>query len=116
MTYMSDDPARALIRTHLANERTFLAWLRSGLAAMALGVAAAQLLDDHTWNGISLSRMLSVVLAVFGGLLVLIGRWRYRQTAGGIRTGEYRPHRRVLEVAVIGSIVVMAIALVIIMR
>lgn len=112
----TEDRNRALIRTHLANERTFLAWLRSGLAAMALGVAAAQLLEAHTWHGVSLTRLLSVVLTVFGGMLVLVGRWRYRQTAGGILDGAYRPHRRVLEIAVVGSIVVMAGALVIIAR
>lgn len=31
------------VRDHLANERTFLAWLRTGVAAMGLGVVIAKL-------------------------------------------------------------------------
>ena len=30
----------SVVRDHLANERTFLAWLRGGLSAMAVGVIA----------------------------------------------------------------------------
>jgi len=39
-------------RTHLANERTFLAWLRTGIALISLGLAAAQFLErhSHTWS------------------------------------------------------------------
>jgi uncharacterized membrane protein YidH (DUF202 family) len=32
-------------RTHLANERTFLAWLRTGISLIGLGLAAAKFLD-----------------------------------------------------------------------
>jgi len=33
----------SVVRDHLANERTFLAWLRGGLSAMAVGVIVARL-------------------------------------------------------------------------
>lgn len=106
----------ALVRTHLANERTFLAWVRTGLAAIALGVGAAQLLDHTVIAGIAVEAILSVSLVGFGLLLVLVGRYRYRQAAIGIRDGAFRVHRRGLDVVVIGSIVVAVIAVVFIAR
>ncbi len=37
--------------THLANERTYLAWFRTGLTTIALGLAAAQLLTRNVLPG-----------------------------------------------------------------
>jgi putative membrane protein len=51
-------------RFSLANERTFLAWIRTALAVMAAAVAVAQLLPDASDAG--LRRALGVVLAVLG--------------------------------------------------
>ena len=34
---------KALVRTHLANERTFLAWLRSALVLVGVGLGAIAL-------------------------------------------------------------------------
>lgn len=113
---VAQDPVRALIRTHLANERTFLAWLRSGLTSVALGVAAAQLLDPFELGGVELNKVLAVLLVAFGGLLVAIGRWRYRQTAIAIREGNYLTHRRVLEVVVVSVLVISLCALLVIVQ
>lgn len=113
---MADDPVRALIRTQLANERTFLAWLRSGLTAVALGVAAAHLLEEDPVLGVPVNRLLAIVLTVFGGLLVLIGRWRYRQSAAEIASGSYRPHSRLLELAAVASMGVIAVAIVVVLH
>ena len=41
----TDPDSRA--RTHLANERTFLAWLRTGLALIVLGIGAAQFVSQE---------------------------------------------------------------------
>jgi putative membrane protein len=109
-------PTPAQVRTHLANERTFLAWARTGFTVIALGLGAAQLLDQHRVGGIELSRLLGVVLVVFGFVLVVVGRVRYRQTAIGIRDNTYRTHRRGLEVALVGTAVVTIVALAFILR
>ncbi len=37
---------KALVRTHLANERTFLAWLRSALVLVGVGLGAIALGSD----------------------------------------------------------------------
>ena len=46
-----DPDSRA--RTHLANERTYLAWFRTGITLVALGLAAAQFLVPDTTSGAS---------------------------------------------------------------
>jgi putative membrane protein len=107
---------RAQVRTHLANERTFLAWVRTGFTVVALGIAAAQLLDTVTVAGVELRRILALVLVAFGSLLVLVGRIRYRQTAIGIRDDTYRTHRRGLEVVLVGTAVVALIAIAFVLR
>lgn len=101
----------AHIRTHLANERTFLAWSRTGFTAIALGLAAAQLLDRHVVAGVAIDKLLAGCLVTFGMVLVLAGRFRYRQSAIGIRDNTWRAHRRGLEVVVIGTVVVTAISI-----
>lgn len=105
-------PAKGKIRTHLANERTFLAWSRTGLTAMALGLGASQLLDRHEIWGVAFDKLLALSLLIFGLILVIVGRIRYRSTAIGIRDEEYRTHRRGLEVVWIGTIIVTAIGVV----
>lgn len=74
---MDTDPdSRA--RTHLANERTFLAWFRTGITLIALGLAAAQFLTRNADPGIPLVRMLSTVVIGTGAAAVVIGLHRYR--------------------------------------
>jgi len=51
---------------HAANERTFLAWVRTAIAVVGFGLAAARLSGQHTppWSDIA--------LVVSGGLVVLL--------------------------------------------
>ena len=103
----------AMVRTHLANERTFLAWVRTGLTCMALGVAAAQLLDAHTLAGVSLSTLLGVLLVALGACTVVVGRLRFRSAAIGINQGIFRARRRGLDTVVIGSLAIAVLAVVV---
>jgi len=111
-----DPPPTGKIRTHLANERTFLAWSRTGFTAIALGLAAAQLLDSHELYGFALDKVLAVSLVLFGMVIVLVGRWRYRLTAIGIRDGEYRTHRRGLEIVWVGTVLVTFVAMAFVLK
>lgn len=85
------------IRTHLSNERTFIAWVQLGLTSIALGLGAAQLLSSDELWGIHLNKLLSAGFVALGLAIVLVGRVRYRQTAIGIEKQSYRPHRRGLD-------------------
>ena len=88
MTRTSGDPdSRA--RTHLANERTFLAWFRTGVTLIALGVAAGPLLIGA--SGFGLSRLLSLSVVAAGIALLISGRARYSVSRGRIDAGTFRP-------------------------
>ncbi len=71
---MGDD---AQFRDHTANERTLLAWIRTGIALMALGYAIAHFglfLREIYWASSSLPRAKhSVGSEWFGVVLVLLG-------------------------------------------
>ncbi|MFN2400002.1 MAG: YidH family protein [Gemmatimonadaceae bacterium] len=63
----------ALERTHLANERTFAAWLRTGLSVAAAGIAVSHFLPrtDHT---------LGAIFVIAGVSLIIFGAWRFTRT------------------------------------
>lgn len=117
MDYDPPNPIEnASVRTHLANERTFLAWVRTGLTSIALGLAAAQLLDDHRLAGISLTKLLAGLLVLLGVWLGVLGRWRFRQAAIGIRNGSFQPRRRGFEAVIVVLLIVGALSLLVISR
>jgi len=107
---------RDRIRTHLANERTFLAWVRTGITIMALGLGAAQVLESDEVAGVPLNRLIAGLLITFGAYFVVFGRARYRRTGIAIRTGVFYAHRRGLDVIVIGSLAVAIAALIFVQR
>jgi putative membrane protein len=67
----------------LANERTLLAWLRTGLTLIAAGVAARQL-DE----GVARHRVVSVLLLLLGTLSVGAGGARYVTADRALRSGR----------------------------
>jgi putative membrane protein len=92
-----DPESRA--RTHLANERTFLAWLRTGVSLIALGLAADQFLTDHPVPYLPLTPFLSAFLVVGGVLLTVAGAGQYRRGREQIEAGTYRPDARAIGVS-----------------
>lgn len=74
-------------RTLLANERTFLAWLRTGLSLVAAGLAVANFLPGGVIPGIPYVRIYSVLLVVSGTMLVLVGGVRARRASQRIDQG-----------------------------
>ena len=73
----------------LANERTYLAWLRTALALVASGVAAARLLAGQTlhwaWETVG------VLLIMAGVVTAALARRRWRAMDAAIREGEPLP-------------------------
>ncbi len=76
-------------RTRLANERTFLAWLRGGLTALAVGIGAGAVVPDVTsvtsWPFV----VLGIGFSIFGVLLMAYGVVRHRQVERAMDEGEY---------------------------
>jgi putative membrane protein len=77
-------------RTRLANERTWLAWLRTGLTAMAVALAVGKIVPDvaktsHRWPYV----VLGVGYAALGVALVLYGARRHRDVDAALEAGGY---------------------------
>lgn len=111
-----DPDSRA--RTHLANERTFLAWFRTGITLVALGLAAAQFLGSDAPDGPPLVHALATVVVVTGGFVVAVGMTRYREGRRRIDAEEFSPAWRSVTVmtGAAFAITVLAIAFVWLLR
>jgi putative membrane protein len=97
-------------RFSLANERTFLAWLRTGLALIGGGLAVAQLLQ-HGW----LRDTLAVALLGFGGVVAVRAVDHWARTERAMRLGEPLPPSRfpaILALAIGTGAVALVIAVV----
>ncbi len=103
----SEDLAHA--RTHLANERTFLAWLRSSITLIALGLAAARFFAIGLASGGMLVQGLAVGLITAGLVLMVIGWYRHSRARREIDQRSYRPATRVIGAASL-AIVLLALA------
>ena len=101
-------------RFSLANERTFLAWVRSGLALVALGIAVATFVSTTETRGTSV--LLSVSLIVLGGVLSSMGWLRWLQVERAMRHGRGIPPTTLgLVIAIgIGVLALVAVAVVLI--
>jgi len=92
-------------REHQANERTFLAWLRTSIALIGFGFAIArfglfirQLQSTITQQQVATppifnSENLGVSLVIFGIMAIALAAWRYNQVFWQIERGDYRPNR-----------------------
>jgi inner membrane protein YidH len=76
-------------QAELANERSYLAWLRTGLALMAVGVAAERLLPAE---GIIWARQLVGVSLILAGVVTAgLARWRWQRVDRAMRAGRPIP-------------------------
>src|SRR5581483_3873768 len=74
----SDPNGRVL--AHLANVRTCLMWLRTGMTMIVLGLAAAQFLTRGLVLGVPLVELLAIGLVAGGMLLSAVGLGLYLAT------------------------------------
>ncbi len=70
-----DANSMALDRTVLANERTFQAWIRTGLAALVSGLGVAKFLQGTMPQAVLLTVV--SILILFSTLAFLLSAWRY---------------------------------------
>jgi putative membrane protein len=79
-------------RFTLANERTFLAWIRTALALIAGGVAVVQLVPAFSIPGVR--HGLGLVLTTAGGVLAVLAIRRWQQVQTAMRQGADLPPSR----------------------
>lgn len=70
------------VRFLLANERTLLAWIRTGLALQAGGFALAHFAGAGTSGEVA-----GILAILFGGVMAIIGYSRFRAADRAIRSG-----------------------------
>jgi putative membrane protein len=95
---MPDNSNRA--RDHLANERTYLAWVRTGVATIVFGFAVGRFsialqeflqLQGKPAPTPGLTAWLGMFSIIAGVLLIAAGLFRYRKTRVQIDTGTFEP-------------------------
>jgi putative membrane protein len=98
----------AAVRDHLANERTLLAWQRTALGVIAIGflVDRFALTDGASVMGAALG----IALVLLGGVVAVVGVYRFVRTERQIDTQTYRP-AILAHVVLAGGVVVGAMAL-----
>ena len=96
-----------LARDHLANERTFLAWLRTALAVIALGSVLAKLRGEQDASTVA---AVAIVSASGVGMLVY-GLRRYYDVSRDLESGRFHPANR--SPFLITAVVVVATAIVV---
>lgn len=104
------EPGSALRRTLLASERTYLAWWRSGLAALALAIAVGELVprvsDGPEWPFV----VLGVGFGALGVGALLAGEYRRREVLAAIEEGRYAPLGEHLALVLSGLAVLLGVA------
>ncbi len=105
---VDDDVTR---RTRLANERTYLAWWRTGLTAFAVSLAAGELIpalsDAPTWP----YSLLGAAFAILGIGFTSLAYVRERAVERALKDGGYAPLSERLLAGLTGAGVVLGIAL-----
>ncbi len=83
----------------MANERTFLAWVRTTIALISLGFVLARLGPWLTEIGTNAPHLITkawpvgIGLVVFGALLTLLAAWRYDAVNRAIEAGLVKTDR-----------------------
>lgn len=111
------------ISDHLANERTFLAWLRTGIGIIALGFVVVKfslfvkqltsLLDKSPQvPSKGYSSVIGIFLVASGAITSVLAWWRYKKTEKQINSDTYR-HSSVLITCLVCFISLVSVLLII---
>lgn len=95
-------------RFTLANERTFLAWIRTALGLLAGGVAVHELVRPFRHHGVRSAVAMSCI--VLAGIIALgaYGRWQHVQSA--MERGDKLPHTIMVPVLAAGIALIAVLA------
>ena len=108
-------PAEQRAAEHLANERTFLAWVRTNIAVISLGFVLARIGPVLPVSGKGIGPRLAakalplgIGMVGFGAVLTLLAAWRYAAINRGIETGRIRTDRVLVRFVTVAVILLVA--------
>ncbi len=93
------------VREHLANERTLLSWVRTGVGLISLGIVverAGALVSQQIPGNIS--ELLGLALALVGCVTLVLGTHQFLRNRRQIIRGEFFPSVGVYLVVVAGGL------------
>ena len=91
------------VREHLANERTLLSWVRTGVSLLSFGLVIERLGAQVGSSGSS--ALFGLALAVLGCLVLVLGAVQFLRSRRGIERGEFVSSATAYLVVVAGSLV-----------
>jgi putative membrane protein len=97
-------------RTRLANERTYLAWFRTGLTALAVCVGLGRVVPELTDVDSLGYQIVGAGYGVLGIAFIAAGLMRSRNVQRAVDTGGYAPLSAALSIALGAAGVVLACA------
>ncbi len=95
---------------HLANERTFLAWIRTSISIIVFGFVVAKFgitlreflrIQGNTTHESGVSLMIGVGFMTMGIFMALAAWFRYRNTMRRLEIGDFRPAGAIVTVLAI---------------
>ncbi len=86
-----DEAGDATRRTRLANERTYLAWWRTGLTAFAVSIGSGKLIPALARGATWPYTAIGIGFAVVGLFCVAYAFWRYREVEEAVSRAEFAP-------------------------
>ena len=90
---------------HLANERTFLAWIRTSISIIVFGFVVAKFgitlrqflrLQNEPGHNSTLSLAIGIGFMVMGVFMALVAMIRYRFTLRRLETNQFQPARGII--------------------
>jgi putative membrane protein len=85
-----DEAGDATRRTHLANERTYLAWWRTGLACLVVSLGAGKVVPSVSHQTRWPYAVLGAGFAVLGVLFIAYGLRRQREVEDAVMRARYQ--------------------------
>ena len=86
-----DEARDATRRTRLANERTYLAWWRTGLTSLAVSFGAGRLLPELSKGSKWPYEVIGISFAIVGVAFIVQGYLRQRSIDDALDQGRYAP-------------------------
>src|SRR2546430_1071668 len=87
----SDEARDASRRARLGDERTYLAWWRTGLTTFAVGLAAGRLIPELSSGAAWPFEVIGVAFGVVGLLFIAYAYVRQKRVEESLARGDYAP-------------------------